>query len=377
MHAAEVLNQARDQYAPGWVPSRDTVLGTLLSTSAQPAVCEAIALAWSLRVVAAALTERSLPIFAKKVGELFAERSDVQFDERRTELEVAELLAARVSPIAFEPYVPSEGDPPPSADYAISLPEGSVAIDVTVVHVDAFEAWARAVRQLVDGLRTRIDSEGKFVAVELAMPLEFDRTRAQVLLERRTLSPLLKSNEGSLFVDVGAEVQAELRWSPLPVLVPGEGIQTLPQGAFAAVQAPPSSVGSGSAFNYRPVGGGSDAERLAFTSLRRTLQRKKKQFEGKPEPPVLVLKSAHHWLTPEGLLDLLERRVWPNGQYAWLTAACVLFPRRSFVEASPDNQSRLVSTLNTGPHVAASPSLRSLLAGERAFHLRNGRYEER
>jgi hypothetical protein len=376
VRASDVWNEARDRNAPGWRPTSETVLGRLLTTETQSAVCEAIALAWSLSVVSRALTQKSVPVFSKKIAALFSERSESQFDERLTELAVAEVLALRVSPLAFEPYVPEEGgDPPPSADYAISLPDGAVSIDVTVVHVDAFEAWSRVVRQLVDGLRVRIDRAGKFVAVELNMPFEFDRATAQTLLHRRTLAPLLKEERGELAVDVGGHTDALLRWSPLPVLTSQEGLPSLPATAFAAVQAASGAMGSGSAYSYRPLGAPAVAERLAYTSLRRTLQRKKKQFEGKTEPAVLVLKSAHPWLRPEGLLDLLERRVWPNSQFTWLTAAAVFVPRQTFIAGAPTSQTRLISTVNERAQVNATASLRSLLAGERAFHLRDGKYE--
>jgi hypothetical protein len=376
VHASEVWSELRTRYAPGWRSTSETVLGRMLTTAAQPAVCEAIALAWSLNVVAGALTEKSVPIFEKKVTGLFSERSEAQFDERRTELAVAEVLAVRVSPLAFEPYVPeSAGDPPPSADYAISLPEGVVAIDVTVVHVEAFEAWEGVVRELRNGLQRKIRGAGKFVALELEMPFEFDRTAAQTLLERRTLAPILKDERGELSVDVGGHVDAELRWSPLPIFDSTERLESLPPPTFAAIRAPIGTLGSGGAFRNRPLGTAADVERLAYTSLKRTLQRKKKQFEDKSEPSLVVLKSAHRWLPPGGLIDLIERRVWPNSQFEWLTAAGVFVPRETFSAGAPTSEQRLISTVNEFARVAVTPSLRSLLAGEQAFHLRDGRFE--
>ena len=345
-----VLNDCRNHCAPSWNPTSETVLGRLLTTDSQPAVCEAISLARTLVAIRSALTEKSVPVFWQKVTELFNARSEVQFRELVTELRAAEILASRVSPIAFEPYVPRAedltGDQPRSSDYAVMLPEGPIAIEVTVIHVDAFETWRRLVRELVDAMRTRIEGAGRFLAVELLIPFVFDRAKAQVLLQRKTLAPLLREDEGKIEVDVGGPVDAVIRWSALPVVAHQDGLASLPGEAFAAVVGEEGAFGSACAFSYQPAGTPLEAEELAYTSLTRTLQRKKKQLEGRAEPAVLVVASAHHWLPLEGLLDLFERRVWPNPQFSWLTAVGVLVTPDGFTKAAGESGMRLITSIN-------------------------------
>jgi hypothetical protein len=376
--AGRVWQELRDRYAPGWVANEESVLGRLLTTQAQPATCEAIALAQSFFVVWGALTRKSVPVFASKVRDVFYERSTKQFDERITEIAFAEVLARRASPIAFEPYVPENvtGDPPSSADYAIFLPDGAVAIDVTVLHVDHFEAWSRAVRQLADGLRLRVDREGKFVALELGMPLEFDRRTAQGLLSRQTLSAVLAQEQGELKVPVGPNGEAILRWSPLAVLTPPDDLSALPPNAFAAVRAPEGGVGSGSAFSCRPIGTPNQFEEFAYQSLRRTLQRKAKQFASVSEPALVAVKSAHHWVPPDGLLDLVNRRVWPNQQFSWLAGVCVFVPRTNFHPTDRAEGHQLFTTFNENAKVKATSAAETLFGGEKKFHLRDGTFEE-
>lgn len=363
---------------PAWSKESNTVLAGLFRTDAQPAVCELIDLARTLAIVRSALTEKSVPVFDRKVHELFVEVDRTQFDERVTEFVVAALLSPGVSPIAFDPYVPAivGGDTPRSTDFAVRLPDGDVAIEATVLHVDQFDAWSRATKQLAEGVQARIAEAGAFVALELELPFEFDRKAAQVLLQRRTLALILGASEGELRVPVGPHGDAVVRWRPLSVLT-GEQFDPseLSGGDFAAVHSPiEGGIGSGGAISYQPTGTAEAVERLVYRSLENTLQRKRRQAERVSDSYVLALRSGHYRVPPQALLDLLERRVWPNERYKWLTAGVVLFPRVTYNAGDPE--ARLVTSVNETAAVKASASLRALLSGERGFHLYKGEFLE-
>jgi hypothetical protein len=82
------------------------------------------------------LTTKSVPVFADKVRELVLCRSEDEYLFCLSELEVAALLASRVSPIAFEPAVPLRirGEAkPPSSDYSVNLPGGELFIEATTI----------------------------------------------------------------------------------------------------------------------------------------------------------------------------------------------------------------------------------------------------
>jgi hypothetical protein len=300
------------------------------------------------------------------------------FDERVTEFVVAALLIPSISPIAWDPYVPANasGDTPRSTDFAIRLPDGEAAVEVTVVHVDQLDAWSRGTKQLGDGIRERIAEAGAFVTLELELPLEFDRQAAQVLLQRRTLAPILQSTDGELRVPVGPHGDAVLRWRPLPVLTGSEFDPTeLPAAEFAAIQSSaPGAFASGGAMRYQPTGSSEAVERLVFQSLENTLRRKRRQAEQVGGQYLIVVRSGHYRVPPQALLDLLERRVWPNPVYEWITGGAVLFPRVTYNAGDP--AARLVTSVNERSSVKASPSLRAVLSGERGFHFYEGAFLE-
>jgi hypothetical protein len=376
--AREVWENLRTRYAPDWRPESETVLARLFRTDAGPAVCQLIALAWTLNVAHMTMTKDSVLAFAAKVGALFAETEEAQFDERVAEFQAVEVLGPMVSPIGFEPYVDATaaGDRPAAPDLGIRLPDGDAAIEVTVLHVDQIDAWDRAVRQLVDGLRDRILQLGAFVAMDLEMPFAFDRTAAQALLQRKTLAPVLSQPAGELRVPVGGGGDAVLRWRPLAVLS-GDSFDPaqVPEDQFAAIHQPtPGAVGSGYAVSYRPTGDAGAMEELVLKSLTNTLQRKRTQSRNIAEQLVLVVKSGHHRVPPEIVMHLFETRIWPNSRYSWITGLGVLVS--PMTHNAGDSAPRIVTSLNDGAAAPATPSLAALLAGDKSFHLHGGQWFE-
>jgi hypothetical protein len=76
--ASEVWTELAGREA-GWSKESRSVLADLFQTDAQPAVCELIELAATLATVARGLTEKSVPVFNRKVHELFFEVDRKQF----------------------------------------------------------------------------------------------------------------------------------------------------------------------------------------------------------------------------------------------------------------------------------------------------------
>ena len=115
-----------------------------------------IYIAYQLETLRLNQTSKSVPTFETKVRSLFTEKNEKALDERLTEIFVAALLVPAVSLVAFEPYVPdrrptdgifrpTDGQPPPSTDYAILLPDGYVAIEVTVLYIGQLEKWQQSI----------------------------------------------------------------------------------------------------------------------------------------------------------------------------------------------------------------------------------------
>jgi hypothetical protein len=190
------------------------------------------------------------------------------------------------------------------------------------------------------------------------------------------LAPIFRSEEGELRVPAGQRGDAVVRWRPLPVLTGTvfDPIE-LSDADFAALRSEgDGAFGSGWAMRSQPTGDPETVERLVFRSLKNTLQRKRLQARLVSDPYVLVVRSGHDRVPPEALLDLLERRVWPNARYRWITAGAVLFPRLTYNAGDPE--ARLVTSVNENATLQASVSLRGLLSGERGFHLHEGQFFE-
>lgn len=131
-----------------------------------------------LWAISNSLTEKSVPVFADKVRELVLCRSEDDYLFCLSELEVAALLASRVSPIAFEPAVPlrtRSGAKPPSSDYSVNLPSGELFIEATTIDLrntptDDEAVLKRVKRKLSDKRRQALRDRVYVVAMKVLGP---------------------------------------------------------------------------------------------------------------------------------------------------------------------------------------------------------------
>jgi len=147
-NARLVWTHLEQRCAPGWFAKPRGLLSGLFEANTAHATCVLIEIAAALDAVRLNLTSKSVPVFEAKVASLVTVKDEKTFDELLTEILVAATLTPAVSPIAFEPYVPmnARGQRPPSSDYAIFLPDGPVAIEVSVLYIGQLERWQRRVR---------------------------------------------------------------------------------------------------------------------------------------------------------------------------------------------------------------------------------------
>src|SRR5215467_3295407 len=366
-----VWTELERRYAPGWFANPRGLLVGLFEANSLHAACVLIEIAMALTVVHRNLTAKSVPVFKMKVASLLTAKDEKTFDELLTEMLVAATLVQSVSPIAFEPYVPANacGRQPASSDYAIWLPDGPVAIEVTVLYVGQLEKWERRVRNIRDILRDKIlATTGIYRDVELELPLDFVPTLGAKLVERGVTNQIMRNEHGELQLAVGQQV-ARLRWRPMPIY---EGSTFNPSCVPAETNALVVAAGGAAAtkngfgFTYRPIGDPQQFEKLMFASLRNTLERKRDQFRGKNERYVLVLKLGHHRMPAEGLHDLFRARIWPNKAYGWITCFANFQPRRQYTPDSPGPS--LTAQVNQNGAPQAGPKLSALLNGEEEFH---------
>jgi hypothetical protein len=320
---------------------------------------------------------------------LFTLKDDKPFDELLTEILVAANFAPVASPIAFEPYAPARNPegrinrflrkitrinerPPPSCDYAIFLPDGPVAIEVTVLYIEQFERWQGNVTAIRDLLLKKIGAmEGIYRDVDLELPIEFDPKLANKLCERRITNDLIRTDRGEAEVSVGQEI-ARLRWRPMPVYqrsafdpchVPGE-VNTW------IITAPGAAAKNGFGFRSRPIGNPQQVTEMMFRSLRNTLARKREQFRGKTDRYILVFKLGHTRMPSQLFHDLFRSRIWPNSAYDWITCIGEFRPRREYTKGS--SGASLEFQINPKSEPPAGPLLADLLCGKKTFHTDNG-----
>jgi hypothetical protein len=364
--AQDVWATAMSRYEPGWLDAHQGVVGRLFQTEAQPAATELIELAWILRELAAKLTAKSEPTFAAKVRQLLSERDERKYEELKAELRVGAFLVGLVQPLAFEPYVAAGVRPhgaTASPDYAIRLPDGDVAVEVSVLYVGALDDRERLVGTVRDVLTARIGKEGAHKIVELRVPVDVPQVAAGEFTGKDLVRRIIQEDSGKVHVPLRG-ASAEVSWRPMNRVYHGQ--PEWPEGETMAVvtDAPDGamSVASSVGFAVHPIM--PSEERfidLVYRSLRATLRRKQAQFPFKTEAYLLVLQMGHHRIPNELVDDLIVRRVWPNSKFAWITAIGQYVPRRSYGRDAPAPQ--LVIAENPNATIPMTKSLSDLLFG--------------
>ncbi len=386
--AREVWADVERRYMPGWFTKPTGLVAKLFQADTQYVACLLIDIAAALYILSRNYTEKSKPVFEAKMKFLLTVADEKMFDELLTEIFVAANLAPAVSPMAFEPYVPRDrkgriirflrnimktnGQQPPSPDYAILLPDGVVAVEVTMLYIEQLEKWQRRVNAIRDLLSKKIGAEeGIYRDVDLELPLDFDPKLGNQLCERRITNDVMRRERGEVQLSVGQDI-ARLRWRPMPIYERSTfDVRDVPAEVNSwIITAPRAAAKNGFGFKSRPTGNPQQIAKLMFRSLKNTLERKRDQFRGKNDRYVLVLKLGHHRM-PSGLLhDLFRSRIWPNSAYDWLTCFGEFQPRRHYMKGSPG--SSLTFQINPNGSPSAGPLLTALLDSKKMFHTDKG-----
>lgn len=307
----------------------------------------------------------SVPRMEQKFRNLLRSTSADKFDESLAEIEVAAMLTSRVVPLAVEPWVPTQlkkGDPtPPSEDFGIRLPDDDVAFEVTVVRIGRLEDWDKFMGAVSKRIESYVVRKGLNRMVDITFPWITDLPNPELLSITTLLSSIEAYDSGSTVVETPTG-KLEARWTSMPTFSETT-IPTTPMAVFAG-----PGIELGGVCGVRRLMTLTDdviARDLMLKSLRNTINRKRQQ-NTHDMPYVLVVKTGHHRLACEGLIDLTIERIWPNPQYSWMTGLTVLKPRTGF---SPvDNGPSFISTFNPSAKHPSSPCLRDLMDGKITVH---------
>lgn len=391
IEARRVWAEAEKRYAPGWFDNPVGCLAPLFQSKSPRSAFLLIDIAGALNLLSNHnVTQDSLPVFKGKIRALMTEENQSAFDELLTEIMVAAHLCRSVSPIAFEPFVTKRhseggfvrflrkitktvGKQLASPDYAVVLPDGPVAIEVTVLHVGQLQSWQRRVNEIRDALKEKIlRADGIYRDVELQLPLEFNRKVGNKLCERQVIDKILREEQGELRVDLGPQI-AHLRWRQLTIYEQSsfDMRDVSAEVNIFAVTDSRLRMKNGFGFTSRPIGTCEQFEEFMFKSLTNTLARKHNQFHVKNHRYILILKLGHTRMPSELLHNLFRKRIWPNSKYNWLTCFGEFQPRSGYAPASPGHMITFQTNPNGEP--LPGPFLEGLLDGGKTFHTHKGR----
>lgn len=356
-----------------WLRNPVGPLGLLWSSNGQAPATYLIHVAQTLYQLDRSLTTKSVPIFRRKVQELLRPpRRPRAFEELLSELEVGALLSHRASPISFEPLVPPIASAPDfasstkSPDFGIRLPDGDVCFEVTNVHIGYLDEWDALMARVASELSGRVLRQGIRRRALLRLPLSGVEADVQTLLSAETLQRFDQEDSGQVAVKL-RDGEASIEWGSVPHFQLGPDDEPDFTGAefpvsAATVGGEPIPVAS---IEYLPDFG-IDIDELILRSIRNSLRAKRKQMV-EPMPYVLVARLGHHRLNLEGIGDLIQTRILPNPDYAWITAVALFVPARNWEIQSVDPS--LLVHINQNSRYPASESLIELFSGTRQFHL--------
>lgn len=364
-----------ERYAPTWPKSPVGIIGRLWRDDATPSALKLIDVAQVLFLVSRAITLESAEVFAHKVRSLLNCRGEAQYDELLAELRVGALLAVRAGPVACEPlarpFDPRAAAQPSSPDYGIRLPGGDIVVEVTTLRIGLLDSWERAIEIVRHKIADAAVSANLAKEVEIHAPL---RIRSDALNRNevfRLLAAMKADPSGSMEVPLGP-VTSTVMWRGIPLIElpthskPSSSLPSNPfptDQHFSAVIGSATQVQSASASKVVLVLG-PDVEQLFVRSIRNTLDGKRAQMQYEA-PTLLVLQPGAWRVSGDYVRHLIDKRIWPNRDYAWLTGIGLLQSRRTFTRSESDTT--LTVSWNGQPKIPRTAALTALIEQEAWF----------
>jgi hypothetical protein len=305
---------------------------------------------------------------------------DQAYEEALVELEVGGMISTRVSPVLLEPFVPtdwnpSKGEQPMSPDYGVRVPEGLVTVEVTVWHWEAYAAWHRMKDTIHRALQARMVKRGIGRSVRIELPIGSPQEAVEYLWSHQFCDRVCDSESGETGSPSGlAPRPIRATWRPLLHFDDHESIDW----AAVAANGGQCTVGAGIAqsFGYavNPCINDDDLND-ALESLRRSIDRKKRQRDPSlahlvavaPTFPQIAVGPNEFAKTWEVFGPLIDKRLWPNPKYQWLSG---ILEHNTNRVAPPSQHSYFVGyTPNPNATVPIPETMDRAMKGEAEFHL--------
>lgn len=315
-----------------WIRKPFGPLGQQWRNNGPGPACSLIELSRILSRLELNITNRSVPLLEAKIKELLRARDDERFQEILTELQFADFLSHRATPISIDPCVPESligtANRPPSPDFAVRLLDADVLFEVTVLRFGALDSWNAKLDRLSAHVTKRVLKEGKRRSIEFAFPFAVRNLDLVTLVSRELIHALLASDAGE-WIYRFEDSQATVKWGPIPHIYNGpvgadsSAISSrVNYGTFGPVLFPATAT-------TRRIIADERLDELLVKSVRNTLNRKRQQFPHEGFY-LLVARIDHDTLLAPAVHDIVFDRIWPNPDYAWMMGLCIFTPMMEF-----------------------------------------------
>ncbi len=337
---------------PLWLKKPVGILSTKWKGSGPSSTCDLINMAADFQRLQDRCEESSRLVLVEKFKELVRASDRRQFDALDTELQIAAQLSDRVTPIIFEPLVPladlKASKKPKSPDYSIVLPDGQVAIEVTVINVGPLSQWDKQATQIASQLVSRVTKGGVNRFVRGSYPLYYFRTPPSAGQIADLAQRIIKQESGEHRIVTGDQILS-FRWEEYPIyVVSGDDDgppPTPPAGvtSFATTSGSPSNIGPVCAFEYAIERG--DHEEIFVNAIRNSLKQKRKQFEVEA-PYLLAVKLGHSRMRHDVFIHTVLNRIWTNPEYEWMSGIVLFIPSRRCFKRDVNRKLKLLPNKN-------------------------------
>ena len=289
------------------------------------------------------VTSESRPVLFKKLEQLLRKtRLKKAFEETLTELQVASWFAERAGPILLEPrilevkansrpyLVPVAGQK--VIDMALPLAGQILFVEVTVLNFEALDDWTLAAQHLTDLFHKTLWLEELPRQVKLTLPFPIPAELSSERIIRQLLAVVATQPEGGTVITLSNGQTVGLEW--LSYNDENTAVATLEKMAYNFGQAGLIGFAQGQVSCLVAPADLAEFDERLLKSLRNSLKTKKEQCQ--PDlAPWLVIRPGNPLLPTERLLKVIEKRLWSNSRYHWLSGLAIFLPRTSFTKTAP------------------------------------------
>jgi hypothetical protein len=356
--ARKYLVELLEREDPAWLVKPTGYLARFWLNDDTFAVCYLIELARLLnRLELGGVAPEAKPVLFKKLHQLLRKTPQkAAFEETLTELQLAAFLTetAQPGPLLLEPRLlelkPQTGAKPRLApvsgqkviDLALPLADQILFVEVTVLNFEALNSWLKLAQHLATLFQKTFWLENLSRQVEISLPFPASAKLLDEGLVKDLLTAVTTSAEGKRSHQLTTEAKVGLHWH-----VPSKQIEERVSFPLFRQAAPTLGFTQGEVSCVMAQENLTQFDEWLLKSLRNSLKIKKEQCRFEPGS-LLVIKPGSSLLSPNKLLELVERRLWSNSRYRWLSGLGIFSPRTGFAKTEPGP--RLMVLLNPQAH---------------------------